>query len=95
MRPPRRVPTEAEVEAAANLDDRAGRAWGRTLEVVPWLILGLLAVDPPDEVLLAGAGGLTAAVMLWLLRLSLRAQGLAFDRRRALNPGASWWALSR
>lgn len=87
-------PTEAEVEAAQQLDDRAGRAWGRTLAVAPWGILGLIALDPPERVLLAGAMLPTAAVVLWYIGLALRAHRLAYERRRHLNPGASWWELS-
>ena len=61
---------------------------------MPWAILALVALDPPEPVLLAGAMLPVAGIVLWLLGLSLRAHRLAYERRRALDPGASWWALA-
>lgn len=89
-----RVPTEAEVSAAQNLDDLPARVWAYVcLQGFPFALLGFVLLDPPEEVLAGAVVVVFVLVTGGFVGLALRAHRLAYDRRRALNPGASRWDL--
>lgn len=90
----RRVPTRHQVRRAQDMDDAPAAAWAWTCQVLAWCLVPLVALGMPQRVLMVATGVVLMAVGGGFLGLALRAHRLAYDRRRAFDPAASWWEMA-